>query len=95
MASNGTLVFYASSSDHAVHALDMTSGETRWRFFTEGPVRLAPTVHGDRLFPNAIRTNLQDRIAGPRADWVRQIEDDHDLIIRHGDTPSARPAGGG
>ena len=45
-------------------------------------------LDGDRLFPNAIRTDLEDRNAGPRSDWVRQIEDDHDLIVRHGDTPS-------
>lgn len=44
-------------------------------------------LDGDRLFPNAIRTVLQSRVAGPRADWVRQTEDDHDLIIRHGSAP--------
>jgi RHS repeat-associated protein len=46
-------------------------------------------LNGQRLFPNAIRTVLEDRSPGPRADWVRQIEDDHDLIIRHGSTPSS------
>ncbi|MEE8476996.1 MAG: SpvB/TcaC N-terminal domain-containing protein, partial [Gemmatimonadales bacterium] len=45
-------------------------------------------LDGARLFPNAIRTVLEVREAGPRADWVLQLEDDHDLIIRHGDTPS-------
>jgi hypothetical protein len=45
-------------------------------------------LDGDRLFPNAVRTTLEDRNPGPRADWVRQLEEDHDLIIRHGDTPS-------
>ncbi len=45
-------------------------------------------LDGERLHPNAIRTVLEDRQSGPRADWVRQIEDDHDLIVRHGDTPS-------
>ncbi|MGH9153744.1 MAG: SpvB/TcaC N-terminal domain-containing protein [Acidimicrobiales bacterium] len=45
-------------------------------------------LDGDRLFPNAIRTDLQDRPAGPRSDWVRELEDAHDLIVRHGDTPS-------
>ncbi len=45
-------------------------------------------LDGDRLFPNAIRTELEKREAGPRSDWVRQTEDDHDLITRHGDDPS-------
>ena len=44
------LVFYGSSADHQVHALDLETGEERWRFFTEGPVRFAPAVAGQRLF---------------------------------------------
>lgn len=45
-------------------------------------------LDGERLFPNAIRTNLQNRASGPRSDWVRQKEDDHDLIVRHGSSPN-------
>ena len=45
-------------------------------------------LDGARLFPNAIRSELEIRAGGPRSDWVRQVEDDHDLITRHGDTPS-------
>lgn len=44
------LVFYGSSADHQVHALDLATGEERWRFFTQGPVRFAPAVAGQRLF---------------------------------------------
>ena len=51
-AGNG-LVYYASSSDHAIHALDGTTGVTQWRFFTGGPVRLAPAVHGGRIYASA------------------------------------------
>jgi outer membrane protein assembly factor BamB len=43
-------VFYASSSDDGVHALDAASGEPLWRFYTEGPVRLAPFVGEDRVW---------------------------------------------
>jgi hypothetical protein len=46
-------------------------------------------LDGDRLFPNAIRTVLDVRAPGPRSDWVRQTEDDHDLITRHGSSPSS------
>jgi len=42
-------VFFASSADDRVFCLDAATGEPRWSFFTEGPVRLAPTVAGDRL----------------------------------------------
>ncbi len=48
-AGNG-LVFVASSSDHAVCALDLKTGKEQWRFITEGPVRLAPHVEQGRLW---------------------------------------------
>ena len=48
-AGNG-LVYYASSSDHAVHALDLSTGQTRWRHFAGGPVRLAPAVSEGRIY---------------------------------------------
>ncbi len=46
----GDRVFFGSSVDDQVYCLDLKSGEQRWRFFTEGPIRLAPTWHNDRIF---------------------------------------------
>ncbi len=37
-------VYFGSSVDNKVYALDSKTGKTRWTFFTEGPVRFAPTV---------------------------------------------------
>ena len=42
-------VYYASSSDHALHALDIATGVEKWVFFTDGPVRLAPECHNDHV----------------------------------------------
>ena len=42
----GPMVFYASSADHALHALDAAAGREKWKFITDGPVRLAPEFHG-------------------------------------------------
>ena len=44
------LAFFGSSADHKVYAIDLATGRERWSFFTEGPVRFAPTVSGDRVF---------------------------------------------
>jgi len=44
------LVIFASSVDGMVTALDAATGALKWSFFTEGPVRFAPTVWKDRLF---------------------------------------------
>ena len=47
----GDDVFFASSSDDQVYCLDARTGEIRWTFFAEGPVRLAPTIaNGKVLF---------------------------------------------
>lgn len=44
------LLYFGSSADNKVYALDATTGQERWSFFTGGPVRLAPTVWADRVF---------------------------------------------
>lgn len=43
-------VVFGSSADDKVYCLDAASGRERWTFFTEGPVRLAPTLQGGRAF---------------------------------------------
>ena len=46
----GGQVFFGSSADCAVRALDAQTGQLRWRFLTGGPVRFAPALWKDRLF---------------------------------------------
>lgn len=46
----GDAVYFGSSVDNGVHALDAATGSRRWTVFTEGPVRLAPTVADGRVF---------------------------------------------
>lgn len=46
----GDAIYFSSSVDNQVHALDAATGRTRWRFFTDAPPRLAPTYAGGRLF---------------------------------------------
>lgn len=46
----GDKVFFGSSADGKVYALDAMTGQQRWTFFTEGPVRLAPSVVGDKVY---------------------------------------------
>ena len=43
------MAFFGSSADHTVRALDADSGEERWAFYTEGPVRFAPVLYKDRV----------------------------------------------
>jgi len=43
-------VFYGSSANDKVTCLDAASGRVRWFFFTEGPVRLAPSVADGKVY---------------------------------------------
>ncbi len=42
--------FFGSSITNDVRAIDAASGDIRWTFFTEGPVRFAPTVCEGRVY---------------------------------------------
>jgi outer membrane protein assembly factor BamB len=43
-------VFFGSSADHKLYALDAATGAPRWVFFTEGPIRNAPTLSGGNVY---------------------------------------------
>lgn len=43
-------VLIGSSSEDTVTCLDAVTGEPKWRFFADGPVRMAPTVTGGRVY---------------------------------------------
>jgi outer membrane protein assembly factor BamB len=44
------LVFFGSSLDHRICALEASTGEEKWHFFTEGPVRYAPSISDGRIY---------------------------------------------
>ena len=50
VVSDGQYVLFGSSADDQLHCLDLSSGATRWVFFAEGPIRLAPTLWKDRVY---------------------------------------------
>jgi outer membrane protein assembly factor BamB len=50
VVASGRRAYFGSSADDQVRCLDARSGQVLWSFFTEGPVRLAPTLHEGRLY---------------------------------------------
>lgn len=46
----GDRAYFGSSVDHQVYCVDLSDGGIIWKFFTGGPVRLAPTVYDDRVY---------------------------------------------
>ena len=44
-------VFFGSTVDHKLHCFDVATGKPVWSFYTDGPIRLAPTLaHGNVYF---------------------------------------------
>ncbi|MHC4716872.1 MAG: outer membrane protein assembly factor BamB family protein, partial [Planctomycetota bacterium] len=50
VAAVGGRVFFGSSADGMVYCLDARTGRIDWRFHTDGPVRLAPTVAKGKVY---------------------------------------------
>ena len=46
----GKTLFVSSSCDGSLRAYDTDSGETRWTFYTEGPIRCAPLAWKDKVY---------------------------------------------
>jgi outer membrane protein assembly factor BamB len=46
----GQSVYVASSTDDTLTCLDANSGNVRWRFWADGPVRITPTVSNGRVY---------------------------------------------
>lgn len=49
VAADGRM-YYGSSADHKVYAVDLDSGRELWSFYTEGPVRFSPCVSNGRVY---------------------------------------------
>ncbi|MCH2179438.1 MAG: PQQ-binding-like beta-propeller repeat protein [Mariniblastus sp.] len=48
--SDGEMLFFGSSSQDSLIALDLVTGESRWTFIADGPIRLSPTVTDNRVY---------------------------------------------
>ncbi|QDU93260.1 outer membrane protein assembly factor BamB family protein [Lignipirellula cremea] len=43
-------LFFGSMVDHQLHCVDAKSGAPLWNYFTDGAIRLAPTVHEGKVY---------------------------------------------
>lgn len=46
----GDRLYYGSSAEHTINCLNASTGETNWSFFTDGPVRMTPTVQDGKVY---------------------------------------------
>ncbi len=43
-------VYFGSSVDDQIYCLDAKSGDVKWTYFTEGPIRLAPMIYQGKVY---------------------------------------------
>mgnify|MGYP002064370375 CR=1 FL=1 len=90
------LVFFGSSADHTIRALDQETGEERWSFYTEGPVRFATVLHKKRLYAVSDDGNLYclDATEGT-LDWKLRLAPGEERCIGEGQMVSKWPCRSG
>ena len=86
------LVYFGSSSDTKVYALDARTGEMAWEFFTEAPVRFTPSVSAGRLYVGSDDGNVYclDATSGRRV-WTFTAAPRPDRVLGNGKMMSVWP----
>ena len=94
--SAGGLLFFGSSADGQVIALDAATGAQRWQFFTGGPVRFAPALWRDRLFAVSDDGHLYClNVADGKLLWRKRGGPDDRMVLGNDQIISQWPARGG
>lgn len=91
VASGGT-VYFASSADDTLRAMDAATGAVRWRFTADGPLRYAPAVAEGRVFVGGDDGCVAclDAVSGELL-WRRRIADEDRRIPGNGRLISDMP----
>ena len=93
---SGGLVFFGSSSDCTVYALDARDGREKWKYVTDGPVRFAPAVWQGRLFVVSDDGHLYCLAAGDgELLWKKRGGPNPEMVLGNDRLISRWPARGG
>ncbi|MCD6360300.1 MAG: PQQ-binding-like beta-propeller repeat protein, partial [Armatimonadetes bacterium] len=78
-------IYFGSSADHKVYALDAATGRERWSFFTDAPVRFSPYVAEGRVFVGSDDGFLYclDAVTGELV-WKHRPGPRADMIVGNG-----------
>lgn len=89
-------VYFGSSADCMIHALDAATGVRRWAFHTDAPVRFAPALWKDRLFAVSDDGNLYclSKEEGKLL-WKKRPGPSGRMVLGNGRMMSKWPARGG
>jgi outer membrane protein assembly factor BamB len=95
IVASDTVVFGTSADDQVV-ALDAATGQVRWRFFAQGPIRFAPAAWRDRVFVASDDGCLYTlALSDGRLLWTHRGGPDDRLLLGNERMISRWPARGG
>lgn len=90
------MLFYGSSVDCSIHALDSATGEERWNFPTRAPVRFAPAFWKGKIFATSDDGFLYCLSANDGSlIWKKRGGPSDEMILGNGRMISRWPARGG
>lgn len=46
----GDAIYYGSTADHTVNSINTATGQANWTFFTDAPVRMAPSIDDGKVY---------------------------------------------
>ncbi len=85
-------VYFGSTVDHRLHCVDAKSGQPIWDFYTEGPIRLAPTLaHGNVYFGSDDGLVYCLRAADGEVVWQMRVGPQDDRLLSRGEMISRWP----
>lgn len=94
--SGGGRVFWGSSSADTLYCVDLATGRELWRFCAEGPIRLAPSLSGDKVLFGADDGYLYCLSASTGAvKWQTRVKDDARFFAGAGRIMSTVPVRSG
>lgn len=92
----GDTLYFGSTTDCQLHAIEAATGKQRWTFMTDGPIRFAPAAWKDRIFVASDDGWLYCVAAADgKLLWKKQGGPDDRLILGNDRMISRLPARGG
>jgi len=92
----GKTLFVGSSQNDSVVALDTDTGRERWRFYADGPVRLAPAVAGGKVYFGSDDGRMYClAAANGKLLWTRRAAPSSREVLGNGRLISVWPVRGG
>lgn len=93
---SGKTLFYGSSTDCKVYAVDAVSGKERWTFYTDAPIRFAPAVWKDQIYVVSDDGYLYCLSANDgKAIWKKRVCPDDSMVLGNERMVSRWPVRGG